>query len=391
VLREAWDIRALRLGGPAGFVALVILAFALRPAMLDRWFRRLVIIMSPVSLIVIGSLVASASEAPPVVTVESGTVSESASACAPVVAWLFDELSFSYMYDEAGAVRSEFPRIGQFAASATQYLSVTAPARETLVALPSFLAARHLRGVRVTNGGLSEVTDEGLVPFSAMTPDGLFGTARRLGFRTEMDGYYLPYCDLLGGLVDACQSLSFYNASTTRARFSPGAPVSTTLILWPRQFPFGLLKSPPFASLQAALVERTAAFARRPLADTGPVFRFVHFSVPHLPFVYDEDGHHPPFNPLQTSPDEYYVRQLRFVDALFGDLVDQMRQRGTYESTTIVLLADHGFRFGGQERDPLHIPFIVKGAGQMSRVDVSTPIPGEQLLKRVVEQSCPVR
>lgn len=110
--------------------------------------------------------------------------------------------------------------------------------------------------------------------------------------------------------------------------------------------------------------------------------------MPHLPFVFDFDGYDPPFNPLRTQPDDHYVRQLRFVDRLFGDLVDQMRRDGTYERTTLVLLADHGYRFGGRERDPLHIPFIVKTAGQAARVDVTTPIPGEQLLKQIVERSC---
>lgn len=389
-LRDAWANPVLRLGTPTAVVVALVAAFAFLPAAFHRWLRRVIIVTSPVSLIVAGTLVASAASRAPLVSVD-GTPENgqpAAGACHSVVAWLFDELSFSYLYQEDGSVGADFPAIQQFSGSATSYVAVTAPARETLVAMPSLLAARHLRDVRIAGDGLVEVADEGAGPFSAVVADGLFGTARRLGFWTEMAGYYLPYCDLLGGLVDACRSFSFYNVSTTRARFSVTAPIGTTLILWPRQFPFGLLKSPPYARLQRALVEQAETFARRPLQGPDPVFRFVHFSVPHFPFAFDRDGYDPPLDALRTAPDANYVRQLRFVDTLFGRLVDVMKQGGAYDSTTIVLLADHGFRFGGRERDPLHIPFIVKRAGQTAREVVTEPTAGEQLLKRIVEDSC---
>jgi hypothetical protein len=375
-LRSAWTNPAVRLGVPAIVATAVAGAFVVWPAALRRVLRRLIVMLSPVSLIIAGTLAASVSHAAPVVSVEREPSAQrpAASACASVVAWLFDELSFSYLYQDDGTISPDFPAMREFAEAATNYMSVTSPERETLVAMPSLLAAHQVRDVRVHADELAGA-------------DGLFGTARRLGFRTEMAGYYLPYCDLLGDLVDACQSLSFYNVSTARPVFSLTAPVGTTLVLWPRQFPFGLLKNPPYAALQAALVERTEAFASRPLND-GPVFRFVHFSVPHFPFAFDRDGYDPPLDTLRTEPDDDYVRQLRFVDALFGRLVNEMRQRGSYDTTTIVLLADHGFRFGGRERDPLHIPFIVKRRGQSSREVVTDRVAGEQLLKQTVEESC---
>jgi hypothetical protein len=389
-LRLAWENRLLVLAACGGFVVLVAAVFAVWPVVFDRWLRRAVIAISPVSLVVAGTLVLSAWRVAPVLGVdrESPLGPPAAASCAPVVAWLFDELSFSYLYDENDNVREEFPAIRRFSESATHYLDVAAPARETLVAMPSFLTARRLRDARITDAGLMESTDKGLVPLSVATPDGLFATARRLGFRTEMAGYYLPYCDLLGDLVDACRSLSFYNVSTARARFSPDAAVATTLVLWPRQFPFGLLKNPPFASLQRDMVQAASDFARRPLPPGRPVFRFVHFSVPHLPFAFGEDGYDPPMNSLRTMPDDYYVRQLRYVDRLFGTLAAEMGAGGTYDSSTLVLLADHGYRFGGRERDVAHIPFIVKRAGQSAKTTDTLQATGEMLLKRIVEDSC---
>lgn len=388
----AWENGVLRRALPAALVGLLTFGLVFRPRAFERWFRRLLILVSPISLVVMVSFIASAPQTDPIVSVErapgaaAGTVE---AACAPVLALLFDELSFSYLYDEAGSVHPDFPELRRVVSNATEYLSVTAPGRETLNSLPSFLAARHLRDIEVHEEGLRELAADGrLVPFNATTPDGLFATARGLGFTTEMAGFYLPYCDLLGGLVDACHSRSFYNLSSADEDFSLVDPVLTTLVLWPRQFPFGLLKNPPFAVLQRELVEDAAAFARRPMQATRPVFRLVHFSVPHLPFVFDADGYNPPFDPLRTAPDERYVRQLQYVDRLVGELVAHMREAGTYDGTTVVILSDHGYRFGGRERDPLHIPFIVKGAGQRTSATVTASIPGESLLKQVVQDAC---
>ncbi len=390
-MRAAAEDPALRIGLPAAVTVLLGLGLLRWPHACHRWLRRLLILVSPVSLVVAGRLLASTPHTDLVVNVERApaAVGEAVEqACAPILALLFDELSFSYLYDEGGDVRREFSEIGRFASTATNYLSVAAPGPETLTSLPSLLAARRLEDIRVEDGGILELVDGRLVPFSATGPESLFATARRLGFSTEMAGFYLPYCELLGGLVDRCQSLSFYNVSSADEDFSPIDPVLTTLVLWPRQFPFGLLKNPPFAMLQRELVEHTAAFARRPMRPTPPVFRFVHFSVPHLPFVFDAEGYDPPFDPLQTAPDSAYVRQLQYADRLVGELVAPLRATGAYETTTVVILSDHGFRFGGRERDPLHIPFMVKLAGQHARVDVATAARGESLLKEIVEGSC---
>ena len=390
--RDAFVNPAAGVGALGIIAVLLVLGIAMAPQIVLRWFRRLLIVVSPVSLVVVGSLAMSALTPAVAVAVESGrdaVATEHRARCAPVLALLFDELSFTYLYDEHGGIREAFPAIRRVASAATNYLAVAAPGSETLTSLPSFLAARHLRDVRIQDAGIFEVGADGnLTPLNAAGPDSLFGTARRLGFATEMSGYYLAYCELLGGLVDSCRSHSFYNYGAIHDRFSPADPILTTLVLWPRQFPFGLLKNRAFAPFQRGLVEEAMAFARRRIDNVPPVFRFVHFSVPHLPFVFDREGYNPPLDPLRTSPDTLYARQVEYVDRLVGDLMTAMRAAETYDHSTIVLFADHGFRFGGRERDSHRIPFIVKTAGQQTRIDVTPPVGGEVLLKKVLEDAC---
>jgi hypothetical protein len=384
------DNRALGVGVSALVVVAAATAFVLRPAVLGRWFRRLLVLVSPVSLVVLANLGASVARAGVVVRIDRDPAVSAAvgRTCAPVLALLFDELSFSYVYDDDEQIRRELPALGRLGSRATHYLSVSAPGRETLDALPSFLVARHVREIEVDDSGLLERLDDGAFTLLRVAaPDGLFGTARRLGFRTEMAGYYLAYCEMLADLADTCRSRSFYNVSAPEA-FSLFDPLRTTLVLWPRQFPFGLLKNPPFAAHQRELADELAAFARRPMTERPPVFRVVHFSVPHLPFVFDAEGYDPPFDPLRTSPDAAYVRQVEYVDRVLGEIVAVLERAGTYDRTTLVVLADHGYRFGGRERDPLHIPFIVKKPGQTEREDVRASLQGEVLLRDVLEGVC---
>jgi hypothetical protein len=204
-------------------------------------------------------------------------------------------------------------------------------------------------------------------------------------------GYYFTYCELLVEVADVCRSFSFYNAAATSSTFSAVDPIMTTLILWPRQFPLGLLKSPAFARHQRAIVEETARAAMRPLDATRPAFRLVHFSVPHLPFAFDEKGFHPRIDSLRQRPDDAYVDQLHFVDRLFGEIVGRFRRDGSFDQMTVVVFSDHGFRGGGRETDPRHVPFLVKRAGQTTHADVVSPHAGERLLRNVVTASCVVR
>jgi hypothetical protein len=370
----------------AAAAAVALLAW---PAAFGHFVRRLLVLVSPVSVIVLATLVLSAARTDGAVRIDHEPADAGADrACAPVLALLFDELSFYYVYDQDDNIRPELQALTRFGSQATHYLSVAAPGRETLDALPSFLAARRVREIEVRSTGLMERGAESqLLPFDAVRPDGLFGTARALGFWTEVGGYYLAYCDLLSGLVDVCRSRSFYNVSSP-GEFSIVDPIRTTVVLWPRQSPFGLLKHPAFARHQRDMVEELTAFARRPIRLAPPTFRFVHFSIPHLPFVFDADGYDPPFDPMLTVPDDEYAQQVEYVDRLLGELMEELRREGAYDGTTVVVLADHGYRFGGRERDPLQIPFIVKEAGQQRRAEVRAEREGATLLRDTVAAAC---
>lgn len=144
------------------------------------------------------------------------------------------------------------------------------------------------------------------------------------------------------------------------------------------------------------LVDGEAGLLRFVDAAKGePWFAFVQAMEPHLPYEPDradatafgypqaEPYRAPPkFNgalPFQTAPDPepgvrdrivaLYDAEIRGISRAFGKLLDELRARGVYENTIIVLTADHGEEFhehGGWthghslHREVVHVPLIVR-------------------------------
>lgn len=79
---------------------------------------------------------------------------------------------------------------------------------------------------------------------------------------------------------------------------------------------------------------------------------FVHLLLPHSPYVLDEYGRaHGSPDTVFTADHERdarthvnYVRQVRYVDRLFGQLIQRLRAEGLYDRTTLIVTADTGPR-----------------------------------------------
>ncbi|MCI0711719.1 MAG: sulfatase [Chloroflexi bacterium] len=114
-----------------------------------------------------------------------------------------------------------------------------------------------------------------------------------------------------------------------------------------------------------------------------------HSDDKHLTFIWTMDTHEPYFNrKFVDSPSEYdgitnarfsrgkaqqiYLAVVHYSDEQFGALVNELKANNQYDSSTIIVLADHGECFGEHNQfghagvgfEPLiHIPFIMKLPG----------------------------
>lgn len=300
-----------------------------------------------------------------------------------VFVFVFDELDPRFLY-EGRDVRSRYPRLRQFGATADHYHRANSPGTETLTSMMGLLRGRPIDAVDDSGPRLTD--SRGAVV--RMDGDNVFARARRRGYRTVLYGWLHPYCELLEGSLDQCRSFSIANYASVGRSFSPLNPVFTNLIVLPDQLPFALLRNPVCSRFQHGLVSRTYERTVASFEGSAPLFMFVHFSIPHLPFVYDGERYAPAVNPFLQDVTNY-ERQLGHVDYLFGRLLDELARDGRLEGSFVALLSDHGYRVMYPGRKARRVPLIVKRPFQQTRVDIDSPFATERVLGILLDAAAP--
>ena len=346
-------VRAAGVGMLAASAA-VALVFPLRTLAVMRVGR---VVLAPVLLVTIATLLrmmlgGGASSH----TVRSAIGSIPAPA-GHVLVLLFDELSVSRVY-QGSAITARLSHLARLGATSRHYLNATSPGGMTLEALAGYVALRRFDDIEIDGDDLIERRrDGGRAPIDLARAEGLFARARAAGFRTELFGTYLPYCQLLAAQLDRCEDFSFYNASSVDASFSPLDAISTNLIFLPRQFPTGYFKRAAVAEHQRRLTDRLEALAASDF-DPRPTFRFVHFNVPHSPFIFTNGVFDPPRDPL-ADDEEAYRQQVLYVDGMLGRILQRLDATGLTPTTTVVTTSDHEWRtYSARARWP-RVPLIV--------------------------------
>jgi hypothetical protein len=153
------------------------------------------------------------------------------------------------------------------------------------------------------------------------------------------------------------------------------------------------------ASDRVASVEQFVAGLPEP--DGRPPFVFMDAALPHAPYRYApsgrqyrdsgqvfglESGRWADDDWLATQGEQRYLMQIQVVDALLGDMVAWLEDRGLYEEALVIVTADHGVAFTPDEYlrnatpgnfgETMSVPMIVKlpqqATGTISDADVRT-------------------
>jgi arylsulfatase A-like enzyme len=133
------------------------------------------------------------------------------------------------------------------------------------------------------------------------------------------------------------------------------------------------IDAPADASAAGAVQRGGPETMRRALAwldgiAAGPFFLFVHLYEPHTP--YD------PPEPFRSRSVSAYDGEIAFADSIVGTLVADLKRRGLYDGTLLVVLSDHGEGLGdhGEQehgillyREALQVPLVVKLPGARRR------------------------
>ncbi|MGH9628774.1 MAG: sulfatase-like hydrolase/transferase, partial [Bryobacteraceae bacterium] len=130
---------------------------------------------------------------------------------------------------------------------------------------------------------------------------------------------------------------------------------------------------------RAKIYEHIYTASQRLAADPQFDFVVLHWPVPHPPGIYDRTR-----NRKQWTKKSNYFDNLELVDYTIGQVRQTMVEAKVWESTTLVLTADHPLRpnlyakhsYWTQEEETLarlrkaeRVPFLVKLAGQRSGIE----------------------
>ncbi len=97
----------------------------------------------------------------------------------------------------------------------------------------------------------------------------------------------------------------------------------------------------------------------------APFFLWVHYYDPHDPYA-------PPEKPGRTLQGTGYEREISYVDACFGELVERLRRAGALDASVFVVAGDHGEGLGEHGEafhglflyeSTLHVPLFVRAPG----------------------------
>jgi hypothetical protein len=247
------------------------------------------------------------------------------------------------------------------------------PAEKTLSSMPSLINGRIV--ARAKPQGTSDLLltyegDDRTVNWRNTA--NVFSEAQDLGYKTAIVGWDQPYGRVIGSSVDFCQwfpsrdthpDLRFFPRMLKLLLEGPGHPRVNSL--W-QDHPIGL-----FARGSETLdrIKMYQAFCQLaiPLAtnrDLGLIL--LHWPIPHPPGIYSKSR-----GDFDGSGRGNYIDNLALVDRTTGELRQAMVTAGVWDSTTVLVSADHWYRTSLWLDGKIdhRVPFLVKLAGQTTRRD----------------------
>jgi arylsulfatase A-like enzyme len=273
----------------------------------------------------------------------------------------YDRMGFSG-YQRDG--KSLTPRIDAFAKQSVVMTNAYSQASNTPRSVPSFLASRYPTQLKVDamNKNYPMVLDDNELLFEALKP---------AGFTTIGESSHFYFCDR-EKYPDTCDDVKNTDGNPMRTNAIQGAD------LWDNSGALPISGSNHDIA-GPRIVEKTKKKLAE-LADKKQKFAMiVHLFEPHSTYM-EHDGM--PITERGTeSLKQKYDYEIAFEDKLIGELLDELDTLQLADTTTVVLMSDHGeafgvHTFGGEKQffhgmtlynEVLHVPLMFRVPGNKPR------------------------
>jgi Sulfatase len=350
----ASNIALLALEAVLGAGFLLALAGNLRIVRAARRVTMLLTLLAPALLLDfamsgLGSAPAEAFEAkPPLPMLDSRPARR--------VIWvLFDELDQRMAFD-LRRPKVDLPEVDRLRAESVVANHARQTAGWTTLAIPSLLSGRMYERAELVDATTLRLQPEGSgSQVNWRDESNVFKRARELGVNAELIGWHHPYCRVLGDSTTGCLAI-------------PSGHPTAALLRETSVSDEGLARAIPFLfRLQLRVLSDMLHPDSRPDTETGreeyvqrrqqrqyfnirdAVYKaaadprlgllFVHFPLPHPFGIYDRSRADFTLNPRLT-----YADNLALMDRTVGELRRVLEKAGMWESTSVLIISDHGYR-----------------------------------------------
>ncbi|MCC7306024.1 MAG: sulfatase-like hydrolase/transferase [Acidobacteria bacterium] len=258
-----------------------------------------------------------------------------------------------------------------------------APNNRTQESIPALLTGVSLtEAFTISPNGLMLEPSDGTESFMFGQGNDVFSALQDRGINSGITGWYHPYCRIFQGRVancfwsplsaPNCRSIDRFKSCSKQVLFRALEKVPLITRIFP-DLPginFELLGETRQVQIERNQFLNTKVQEMLSNPNLGLVF--FHSSVPHLPLIgrADEEG------------DITYYSSLEIVNETIRTVRNTLESTGQWENTVLIVSSDHAYRFkrlrdfrqlSEKERNDsmvdTRIPFIIKFAGQNSRID----------------------
>jgi len=283
---------------------------------------------------------------------------------------IFDMLDYDLLFDHKppNMQLSEFDRLRSESLFAQK---ATSPNEFTIHAIPSLTTGAIVRDAEPIS------TDDLLLTFEGspkkkrwkLQPT-ILSEARDAGMTTGWVGWYHPYCRLFSDMLTSCEWVPWLEKFLDRGSTLSGVERAIAEVISEDLFgpdPPHIVKSilKVDQNMRRKYIDsyqRLLTAAKKALTDPGINFVVLHLPVPHFPTIYNRSTQQ-----FSTENGDY-MDNVALADRTLGELRREMEHAGLWETTNILITADHGYRLVGPPEwkhtpTPYHVPFFLKISG----------------------------
>lgn len=271
-----------------------------------------------------------------------------------VVILLFDELDYEFVFSDE-EVTGNLPNFRALTETSLVMHNVETTHENTIQSISELFTGMEILSVDLDGADTRLVlpTEQSIAFKDQRT---LFDVPIAEGYHTAIFGSYYRYCENFVKTEDL-------NPAYCR---SGGNDRLLSSLLSPYQQALATLPTvPPInAPTDSGVAHRRLLKVLN--GGTG-IFAYAHYTIPHTPFRYNPDSHD-----MELFRTFSYIDNVRFADALLGEVIQTLKRSGTWDETMLVVTSDHFYREKPDKGDT-RIPLFLKLPNMSTREDINLP------------------